>query len=212
MTTKLLLYNEALLICGERSLSSVTEAREPRYLLDHVWDNGGVDTCLASGQWKFAMRTIMLDYESGIEPQFGLRRAFTKPSDWVATSAIASDEYFTAPLLQYVDEAGYWYAEIDVIYVRYVSNNSSYGTNYAAWPSKFTDFAAAHFASKIILKLTSDEAKRESVMKYRQKTLLEAKTHDALCDPTKFPPPGSWVSSRRGGSYRDRGNRNRLIG
>ena len=212
MTTKLKIYNEALLICGERSLSSVTEAREPRYLLDTVWDNGGVDSCLASGQWKFAMRTIMLDYESGISPTFGYQRAFTKPSDWVATSAIANDEFFNSPLLEYVDETGYWYADLDVLYIRYVSNDTNYGTDYASWPAKFTEFVSAHFAYKVSLKLTTDKEKREQIDRYRNKALLEAKNHDAMSDPTKFPPEGSWVSARRGGSTRNRGNRHRLIG
>ena len=211
-TTRLELYNEALLICGQRSLSSLTEAVEPRRLLDHVWDNEGVRHCLESGQWRFAMRTIELDYTSTVAPTFGLRRAFVKPTDWVVTSALCEDEYFTSPLLEYVDEAGYWYADIDVIYVRYVSNNSSYGGDLTKWTAKFADFVASHFASKIILKITSDEEKRESVMKYRKRMLLEAKNVDAMAEPTRFPPSGSWSSSRRGGSFRDRGNRHRLIG
>lgn len=215
MTTQLKIYNEALLICGERQLSAttgLTEATESRYLLDHVWNNGGVDNCLQSGQWRFAMRTIELDYTSTVEPTFGLRRAFIKPTDWIVTSALSSDEYFNAPLLDYVDEAGYWYADVDVLYVRYVSNNTSYGTNYTSWPAKFADFVAAHFASKIILKLTSDEEKRDSVLRYRQKALLEAKNVDAMGDPTRFPPSGSWVNARRGGSRRDKGSRHNLIG
>lgn len=212
MTTKLEVYNEALLICGERSLSSLTEVRESRYLLDHVYDNDGVQNCLESAQWKFAMRTIRLDYETTIEPEFGYRRAFTKPTDWCLTSAICEDEYFNSPLLYYVDEAGYWYCDLDEIYIRYVSNDSTYGMDLASWPSKFADFVAAHFASKIILKLTTDKERVDQVRKYREKMILEAKNHDAMADPTKFPPPGSWVNARSGRSFRNRGNRHRLIG
>lgn len=209
------MYNEALLICGERQLSAttgLTEATESRYLLDHVWNNGGVDNCLSSGQWRFAMRTIELGYTSTVEPQFGLTRAFIKPTDWVATSALSADEYFNAPLLNYVDEAGYWYADVDTLYVRFVSNGDSYGNNITSWPAKFSDFVAAHFASKIILKLTSDEDKRTGVFNLRSRALLEAKNHDAMGDPTRFPPSGSWVNARRGGTRRDKGSRHNLIG
>ena len=211
-TTQLEVYNEALLICGERSLASLTEAVETRRLLDHVWNNEGVRHCLEAGQWRFAMRTIELDYTSAVAPTFGLKRAFVKPTDWVVTSAVCEDEYFTSPLLQYVDESGYWYADLDVIYVRYVSNDSLYGGDLTKWTAKFGDFAASHFASKIILKITSDEEKRESVMKYRKRMLMEAKNVDAMAEPTRFPPSGSWSNARRGGSFRDRGNRHRLIG
>ena len=192
--------------------TGLAEATESRYLLDHVWNNGGVNNCLEAGQWRFALRTVELDYTSTVQPTFGLKRAFIKPTDWVITSGMSSDEYFNSPLLEYVDEAGYWYADVDVLYVRFVSNGASYGTNYTSWPAKFADFVAAHFASKIILKLTSDEEKRDSVLSYRKRALLEAKNIDAMGDPTRFPPSGSWVNSRRGGSRRDKGSRHNLIG
>lgn len=212
MTTRLRLYNEALMICGERALATPTEEREPRRLLDHVWDNDGVKSCLESGQWKFAMRTIRLDYDPSVSTDFGYRRAFLKPSDWCLTSALCSDEYFSAPLLQYVDEAGYWYADLDTIFVRYISNAAEYGGDLSTWSAKFSEYVGSYFASKIILKLTSDENKRTSVIDWSKRKLHEAKSKDAMAEPTKFPAPGSWVSARGGRSRRDRGSRNSLIG
>lgn len=211
-TTRLRLYNDALIMCGERTLASLTENREPRHLLDHVWDNDGVHACLESGQWKFAMRTVMLDYDSAVSPSFGYRRGFSKPTDWCLTSALCSDEYFNSPLLQYSDEAGYWYADLDLIYVKFVSDDAAFGGDLSTWTTKFTDFAAAHFASKIIWKLTSDDEKRDKVMKLRGALLSIAKNHDAMADPVKFPAPGNWTSSRRGHGRRDRGSRTNLIG
>jgi len=213
-TTRLQLYNRALQICGEHRLASLSEDRKPRHELDLVWDSGGVDAVLAEGQWKFAMRAVQLDYDPSITTSFGYQRAFSKPTDWILTSAMCSDEYYQVPLLGYVDEAGYWYADLDVIYLRYVSNDTSYGNDLSTWPGSFTDFAAAHFASKIILSLTSDEKKIEEVFKMLKHYKGEAKNTDAMGDPTKFPAPGNWTSSRYGNnsSSRDRGSRNRLIG
>lgn len=215
-TSRLKLYNDALLICGESFLASLSEEREPRRLLDHVWDNDGVRHCLSSGQWKFAMRTIRLDYDTSIAPDFGYRRAFVKPDDWVLTSAVCSDEFFTAPLIRYFEEAGYWYADIDQLYIRYVSDDDAYGGDLSLWPAKFSDFVAAHFASKIILKLTSEESKRDAIVHprtgLRARYLLEAKSVDAMADPTKFPPPGTWTSARLGQGRKDQGNRGNLIG
>ena len=37
------IYNDALILLGERRLSSISEAREPRYNLDAIWDIGAVD-------------------------------------------------------------------------------------------------------------------------------------------------------------------------
>ncbi len=213
MTTRLLLYNAALTICGEREIASLTEEREPRRLLDVVWDGEGTDACLERGQWKFAMRTVLIDYDPSVTPEFGLKRPFIKPDDWVVTSSFCSDEYFTSPILQYVDEAGYWYAELDQIYVRYVSNDANYGGDLSLWTPSFADYVAAHFAAKIIFKLTTDTNKREDVIKWEKRQLTTAKNVDAMAGPQQFPAPGNWVESRyRNYNKRDRGNRGSLIG
>lgn len=212
MTTKLSIYNGALLLCKERFLSSLTEEREPRRLLDHVWSNGGVKYCLEQAQWHFAMRAVMVDYESSIEPDFGYRRAFAKPDDWLLTSAVAEDEYFNAPLIRYMDEAGYWYSDLDTIYVRYVSNDEDYGMDLNKWPESFREFVEAHFASKIIGKLSGNEDTTKAMLKERERLLKTAKNKSAMADPTKFPALGSWSSARRGQNNRSRGNRGSLIG
>lgn len=215
MADQLSIYNGALLLCGSRFLASLTEEREPRRLLDQVWDNGGgVKACLEQGQWNFAMRTVQVDYDSGIQPDFGLSRGFAKPSDWVLTSAMCSDEFFSCPLLQYEDEADYWYADIDTIYVRYVSNDTGYGLNMGRWPESFREYVEEYFCSKVILKITESADKEAASEKRLKKKLLHAKNMAAMAGPPRFPPQGSWGRARNGsGSYRrDGGNRGSLIG
>lgn len=213
MTTQLELYNGALLLCGERELASLTEEREPRRLLDRVWTNNGVKTCLEMGQWNFAMRTVQLDYDSGVTPSFGYERAFVKPSDWVLSSALCADEYFHAPLLRYWDEAGYWYSDIDTIYLRYVSSDVLYGLNLGQWPDAFREYVEEFFASKIILKITGSAEKEADSQKRLKKKLLTAKSRAAMADPTRFLPSGNWSRARnRTGGRSDGGNRGSLIG
>lgn len=211
MTTRLRLYNDALLLCGERAVSTLTETTEPRRLLDQVWDSNGVRKCLEEGQWRFAMRTQKLDYDPDIEPDFGLNRAFTKPSDWVLTSAVCSDEYFTEPLLNYTDESGYWYSDIDSIYVKFVSDDTAYGMDLNSWPDSFQEFVSAHFASRIVLK-TANSEKAKNIYALREKLLKDAKSKAAMAEPTKFTPRGSWTRARQYGSRGDRGNRGSLTG
>lgn len=201
--SRLSLYNNALLLCGERALASLTENREPRRLLDQVWDTGGVAKCLEAGQWKFAMRTVMLDYDPNVAPSFGYSRAFDKPTDWVSTSAVCSDPYFRTPLLHYVDEAGYWYAELDRIYVRYVSNDDQYGMNLGRWPGSFEDYVAAFFALRIAQKLTgsTDGVKRLQDLHDSLKKI--ALNKDAMADPSKRLPPGTWSRARLRNTGRD---------
>lgn len=211
---RLSLYNDALLLCGERALANLSVNEETRHLLDTVWNNNGVDGCLEEAQWEFAMRTIRIDYDTGITPDFGFRRAFDKPTDWILTSAVCQDEYCRVPLTRYVDEAGMWYADEDTIYVRYVSNDDAYGNNLALWPRSFTEFVAAHFASKIIVKTSSDQDKirmfinpERPLHSVRGRALLQAKSRCAMSGPTQFMAQGSWSRSRTAGSSRgDRGS------
>jgi hypothetical protein len=207
--TRLQIYNDALMFLGERALASLTENREPRYLLDNIWNKNGIKVCLEAGQWFFAMRTEQIDYDPGIEPTFGYNRAFQKPTDWVLTSAVCEDEFFQSPLLRYNDEAGYWFSDIDTIYVRYVSDDAVYGSNLALWPDSFAEFVAAHFASKIAPKLANSFEEAQKVLALRKMKLTEAKNKCAMADPTQFPARGKWVLSRKKGrTTRDGGNSN----
>ena len=207
MTTQLTLYNDALMICGERFLASLTENREPRRLLDQVWATNGVRLCLEEAQWEFAMRTQQVDYDPAITPSFGYNRAFSKPTDWVLTSAVCVDEYFRTPATRYVDEAGYWYSDLDTIYVRYVSNDAFYGMDLNKWPDSFKEFVAAHFASKIISKISNSEREQDRVDKLREKMLSRAKNKCVMTGPTMFSAQGSWSRARnRFPNRRDGGN------
>ena len=196
MADQLSIYNGALLVCGERFLSSLSEDREPRRLLDQVWSSNLKRTMLEQGQWTFAMRTVQFDYDPSITPDFGYARAFAKPDDWVLTSGVCADEYFRSPLTRYFDEANYWYSDLDTIYVRYVSDDVDYGGDLSRWPESFREFVEAHMASKIILKLSNSESERERVEKLREKLLKQAKSITAMASPTSFPAQGSWSRAR----------------
>lgn len=215
--TRLKIYNGALRLCEERRLASLTENREPRRLLDEVWQDGGVRYCLEQAQWKFAMRASEFTYDTSVTTSFGYRYAFAKPTDWVATSGVCQDERFNTPLLQYRDETGYWFADLDTIYVRYVSDDENYGNNLAAWPESFNEVVQAHFAKKIAGKLSASDALRDTIAKEYQRALKVAKNKDAMADPTKIPPMGRWPGARvnrwgRGGPMGDGGNPGSLIG
>lgn len=201
------------MICGDRFLAALTDESEPRRLLDQVWASNGIKYCLEQGQWHFAMRTVQIDYDTSIQPSYGYNRAFQKPTDWVNTSGVCSDEFFRSPLTRYIDEAGYWYSDLDTIYVRYVSMDAGYGFDLNKWPESFREFVAYFFAAKIINKLQSSEAEEGEIKQEMEKALKLAKSKAAMAEPTSFPAQGSWSSAHRRGSGRsDRGNTGQLIG
>lgn len=211
--SRLSLYNQALLLCGERRLASLTEEREARRLLDDSWGAGAVNYCLEQGLWNFAMRSVKIEYSPSVEPPFGFRRAFDKPTDYIRSAEVCIDEFFREPLLAYTDEADFWFADYDVIYVRYVSSADEYGNNMGRWPETFSKYVEAFLATEVVYKLTQDRDKRDDVEKVAAKCLTDARSKDAMNEATKFLPRGSWASARQGNrSRRDRGNRGSLIG
>lgn len=209
--TQLALYNESLRLIGERRLASLAENREPRRVLDDVWNDGTIDFCLEQGQWNFAMRAIELT-PSATVPTFGYTKAFDKPSDFIRTAGVAEDEFFNVPLTRMVEEVGFWFADIDPIYVRYVSNSATYGADLSRWPKTFAKYVAAFLASEICFTLTQSSEKQKLMLGIMHQRLIDARSKDAMGDPTAFPPQGNWTASRRTGHGRDRGSRSQLIG
>lgn len=213
-TTKLRVYNGALTILGQRELATLAEERESRRKLDLAWDDGVVDASLEAGQWYFAMRSQRITYDPSITPDWGHRRVFEVPEDHIRTCALCEDEMFNQPLLAYREEAGFWYADLDTIFVRFVSNDASFGGDMSLWPQTFVDYLKAHLAFLAALSLTQDKKKVELAAAYMTKALKNAKSKAAMADPSTSPAEGRWTAARRGQSrsWPDRGNRGSLIG
>lgn len=214
-TNRLALYNGALALLGERSLSSLTESVESRRLLDEIWTRGnGADRAvLEQGLWNFAIKTLKIDYDAAVTSQFGFRRAFGKPTDWVRTVSMCSDEYFYNPLngREFIDERGYWWADLDALYVRYVSDASDYGTDLSLWPETMTLYAHAYLAREIAPRLKSSMT--DDLEKLARRRLKDARSKDAMNEGTGIPPLGSWAQARYGNRrWPDLGSRSSLTG
>jgi len=210
--TKLGVFNHCLSsILGERELASLVEESESRHALDKAWDKGGADQggpiyCLELGYWNFATRTEALNYSPSVEPSFGYIRAFDKPVDWVRTTSVAFDPYFQMPTMQYVDEGDFWFADLDVIYVRYVSKDLSFGLDYSLWPMSFVDFVALYLADFACERLVKSDTLKEDVRKRWKEARHRANGIDGTNKPTQAIPMGTWAGSRYGGTW-GRGSR-----
>lgn len=211
-TTRLSLYNGALRKLGQRKLGSLSEEREPRRILDDIWDDGAVEHCLEQGLWKFALRMQQLDYSPSINPDFGFLRAFEQPEDYVRLARISADGMMNFPLTRYDVNRAIWFAEPDTIYVEYVSNDDEYGADMSLWPKSFVQYVEYYLAYEASLVLTSRSLKmdkRVDALSVDMTAALKmARSKDAVEQNTKFFAPSSWVNARtRGGSAtaRERG-------
>lgn len=199
MADKLSLYGGACLALGERRVSSLTENSVMRRRLDTAWDSGVVRGCLGRGLWNHAMRSVRLDYSPSVEPPFGLRYAFDKPTDWVRTAIVAHDPYFSNALRRYSDEAAFWFADLDAIFVRFVSDDPSFGMNFGAWPENFTEFVEHSLAFKVAKSTTGSNTDADALEARVKRLLVKARSTDAMDEATTSIPSG-WVAARRGNS------------
>jgi hypothetical protein len=201
VATQLQIWNDALIMCGERTLANLTEAREPRRLLTDVWANGAVDHCLGEACWNFAARTQELAYDPAQTSQFGYQYAVAQPDDYVRIIKISRDEFLDDPLIRYLPEGGFWWSDCETIYVRYVSNGAAYGANLELWTTRFGQYVSAYLAARIIKRLTQSPADEDRMYAKAEKLLHDAKAKDAIEEATEFAPPGRITRARSGGSY-----------
>jgi hypothetical protein len=199
VTSKLALFNEALRHLGERKLAALTDNNEPRRVLDDIYDAAIIKRCLEAGQWEFAKRSAALSYNPSVVPTFGLRYAFDKPTDYVRLCAISDNAYFEPTLQAYREEGGFWLADVETLYLSYVSNDVQYGADLSLWPESFVELVAITMALKAAPRLTHSEAKLERLEKAHKKARAQAASIDAMNSANPTLPPGNWVSARMGG-------------
>lgn len=208
------IFNGALRVLGERKLATLTEAREPQRVLTDIWNEGKGSTraMLEKGLWNFACRSQQLTYSPSITPPFGYQFAFNKTSDWVRTAQVCSDPYYNDPLTQYDDEAGYLFANLPNIYVKFVSDDAAYGNNYSLWPQAFIEYYEHYMAWRSCFRITQNKGKQDDIERDMDHLGIKARNLNAMDEPAKFFPQGSWSSARQGRSnYRNRENNNSSV-
>lgn len=179
--SKLTLYNGSLRELGQRKLSTLTDSVEARRQLDDVYDQT-VKRMLAAADWNFAGVSVSIEASVDVEPSFGYGYAFEKPDDWVRTVQMSGNDRFYPTLGpgEYVDEGGYWNADCDPLYLRYISNATDAGLDYSLWSSEFVLAVEFELAVRIAKHLTQMSAAQMDVLKKDAKRALqEAKSKDA---------------------------------
>lgn len=207
VATQLSMYNGACMAIGERVLQPASagasysvENRESRRALDDIWNRGGVRTCLSMGLWNFAARGAQWNFDPDITPPFGYQCAFQIPQDWVRWMMVCTDPYFSAPLLQYTDEGSYFYCDLQMLWVKFVSDDPRWGMNLSMWPDNFQRYVELYFAEQVCQRVTGKDPGegKNSVSLRKEAALKKAKSTDAMNESTAMLPPGQWRQARHG--------------
>lgn len=149
--TKLQLYDNALLLIGQRALTGLTEDREPRHLLDSVYDLDAIAYCLEIVKPVFASKIVTLNTPA-TSSEHDLDSVHTLPSDYITVVGVYSDPKLDQPISRYLIEGNTLACEYDAIYLRYTSDD--YVTDFTNWSASFSRVASAYLAREISIKLT----------------------------------------------------------
>jgi hypothetical protein len=203
MTTKLSVFNSALVSLGNSPLASTSDNVSARKTLDSVWDD-----CLAfmieAGMWKFAARAQALtsgSSQGNSTSAIGLHIQYDLPSDYVRILNISDNNRFRPTLIDWKIEQNQLYCDAAQVYIEYVSNSTGFGYASTNWTPAFTKAMSDELALRAApLLLAAGAGKIEQLEKKAKRSLFIAKQRDAMQNPEMWPPPGRLVRSRAGWS------------
>lgn len=202
-TTRLDVYNTALMYLKTSPIASLSDNRPERISMDAAW-NSTVAYCLEQGMWNFATKTQEISSSDTEDPTFGYAFAFEKPNDYVRITAISAFETLRPTLFDFREEGDYFFADIDPIYLSFVSNATDAGMDVGKWFPSFADYVALNLATNIPNVSTMSEDAYERLDKRAMRAMANAKSKDSVNQPTAWMPSGRLVQARRGSAWRDR--------
>lgn len=180
--SKLALYNNALLLLGQRKLAAVDEDRPPRHYLDGAYDLGAIEFCLEVAQPYFARKTVELD-TSAVSAEHALDNVFTLPTDFVTVYRVYSDDTLDTPVDRYIIEDNTLACSHDTIYLRYISD--TYVTTFDYWSPSFAAVVSAYLASQVAIKIAP--SKYEGLEAYFQDRVKVTQELDSGKEPDQRP-------------------------
>ena len=181
-----------------------------RRLIDEVYDDG-VEYMLGQGMWNFGSRTVAIEAETDVEPDFGYNYTFQKPSDYIRLVKIADNGTMWPTLMDdageaYLEEGDYFHANVDPLYIQYISDGASYGRDTSLWPMAFRKAVEAYLALEIAPHAPRMSGRGLDALRSHYALMLkDARTKDAVNQAAIRPPPGRLVRARAG--YAGRGQR-----
>ena len=149
-TTQLDLYNGALLLLGQRRLTSLTEDREPRYRLDGAFNREAIRYCLELIEPNWASKTAVLSTPAAAAT---FDSSHTLPTDYVTMVGAFSDSKLDQAITRYVIEGRELLTDYSTVYLRYTSD----GYDLADWDSSFARVMEAYLALETATRLSNDE-------------------------------------------------------
>ena len=193
----LALYNIALSALGERTLDSTAENRYTRRELDKVYavGNGAVSNALQQGLWNFATTRTTLTVSTSTA--VGFAYVYTLPTDFVRLVQISTSSSMVDPLLRYEIEGNSILSDSSLVYMRYVSDSTSYGNALSQWPEAFTLWFGHWLATQVHPSIKEPRVSKGDLQSITDRLLTIARQRNAAESAVPFPERGLTTMEHR---------------
>lgn len=181
--------NQALTKIGADRILAITDDTKAASTLNAIWAIKR-DAELAAQPWTFAIRRASLP-ASTTTPSFGWSYAYPLPSDYLAMVEVGEDYAFYTgdPQPLFALEGGEVLTDQgSPLNIRYVSRV----TNTGLYPALFAEALACRLAAELCESMTQSGPKREAAWAEHKKAIREARRVNAIEQPPRNIPPGSW--------------------
>ena len=194
MTSEVGICNQALIKVGAARITALTDDTKQARLLNSIYETKR-DAELSANPWTFATKRAQIP-ASAVAPAFGWAYAYPLPSDFLTLVEVGENYSF------YDSDAGALFSiEIDSngspailtdqtspLDVRYIYRV----TNTGLFPALFVEALACRLAAEACEELTQSSSKREAAWAERKQAIREARRVNAIQQPPRKLPPGSW--------------------
>ena len=138
------IFNDALLLIGERSLSSLTEPRETQRRLTEVWEFGAVNYCLELVKPSFAHQVVRLNSPSPSTLD-GFNFSHSLPAEYVTTVGVFEDGELDQRVDRFLIQNRALLTDYDDVYLRFITN----AYPIANWDPSFARVVSAYLAREM---------------------------------------------------------------
>ena len=194
MTSKVSICNQALVKVGARRITALTDDTTQARALNEIFDVKR-DAELSANPWTFATKRASIP-ASATAPAFGWNYHYPLPADYLAMVEVGENFTFydsdTGALFAIESDADGVLSiatdqpsPLDIRYVYRVENTGLY-------PALFIEALACRLAAEVCEELTQNIAKREAAWAERKQAVREAKRLNAIEQPPRKNPAGSW--------------------
>ena len=192
MATKLSVFNQALGLLAQPTITSVESTKADVRELNAHWDNV-VDLCHEATAWDFAKVRAELARQVST-PTFGYSYYYSLPADLLRILKLSETGEEGDELLAYEAEPGKIATSVETVYCLYVSNTSR--SQVGRWSESFARYVACELALISCGKINS--SREDFIIKQLRRAKSDATGLDATQGAPQRRRHGSWSRAARG--------------